>query len=88
MTPGEALHRGVYDVRMARVNVYLPDDLAAAVRAAELNVSQITQAALTEALAAGAVDRWLEDVARLPPTGVTAAAIVDAVRAAREELGR
>jgi len=73
---------------MARVNVYLPDDLAAAVRAADLNVSQIAQVALTEALAGQATDRWLEDVARLPPTGVTTTAIVDAVDAAREELGR
>ena len=57
-------------------------------RAADLNVSQITQVALTEALAAEATDRWLEEVARLPPTGVTTAEIIDAVAAYRDELGR
>ena len=33
-------------MRMARVNVYLPDDLAAKARAADLNVSRLTQAAI------------------------------------------
>ena len=37
-------------MRMARVNVYLPDDLAAEVRASGLNVSQVTQEALRAAL--------------------------------------
>lgn len=36
-------------MRMARVNVYLPDGLAAASRAAGLNVSRITQDALRAA---------------------------------------
>lgn len=74
-------------MRMPRVNVYLPDDLAAAVREADLNVSGIAQAALAAALAERQTDRWLDEVARLRPTGVTHAQVLDAVGAARDELG-
>jgi post-segregation antitoxin (ccd killing protein) len=78
--------RSVYAMRMARVNVYLPDDLAAAARDAGLNVSGITQEALTAALAQRATDRWLDDVAQLRPTSVTHAQVLGAVAAARDEL--
>jgi hypothetical protein len=42
---------------MAKVNVYLPDDLAEAVRASDVNVSQICQAALREVLDVKAEDQ-------------------------------
>ena len=77
----------VYAMRMARVNVYLPDDLAAAAREAGLNVSRITQAALTAALAERDTNRWLDSIARMHATGVTHEQALAAVRAAREELG-
>lgn len=77
----------VYAMRMARVNVYLPDDLAAAVREADLNVSGIAQQALTAALAERRAARWLDDIARLRPTGATHSQVLDAVDAARDELG-
>ncbi|MGL5858569.1 MAG: type II toxin-antitoxin system CcdA family antitoxin [Angustibacter sp.] len=48
---------------MARVNVYVPDDLAEAARAARLNISAVTQEALGRALARRATDDWL---ARIP----------------------
>lgn len=38
-------------MRMARVNVYLPDDLLASAKEADLPVSELTQAAVREALA-------------------------------------
>lgn len=44
---------------MPRVNVYLPDDLAAAVRAAGLNVSALTQDAIRRYLAGRTTDAWL-----------------------------
>lgn len=75
-------------MRMARVNVYLPDDLARAARDAELNVSQITRRALAEALEAGEVDRWLDGLSTLPASVVDHAAAMAALDAAREELGR
>jgi post-segregation antitoxin (ccd killing protein) len=70
---------------MPRVNVYLPGNLAAAVRDADLNVSRITQDALRAALAARQTDDWLDGLARLRPTAVTHAQAVDAVNAARDE---
>jgi post-segregation antitoxin (ccd killing protein) len=74
-------------MRMARVNVYLPDDLAEASRAAGLNVSRIAQDALRAALEATATSTWLDGVRTLPPTGITHDDALDAVRAARDELG-
>lgn len=72
---------------MSRVNVYLPDDLADAARAAGLNVSGIAQEALKAALAERDTNNWLDSLARMPPTKATHAEVVDAVRAAREEMG-
>lgn len=74
-------------MRMARVNVYLPDDLADAARKAGLNVSGITQAALTSALAERDTNRWLDSIARMQPTKVTHAEALEALHAARDELG-
>lgn len=76
----------VYPVCMARLNVYVPDDLARSAREAGLNVSALTQAALTGALAQHATSRWL---ASLPRTGAGPShdAVIDALDAAKEELG-
>jgi post-segregation antitoxin (ccd killing protein) len=74
-------------MRMARVNVYLPDELATAAREAGLNVSGITQAALTAALAERDTNRWLDSIARMQPTKVTHAQALGALHAAREEMG-
>ena len=71
---------------MARLNVYVPDDLAAQVRAAELNVSRISQDALRAALASRAVDSWLDSLAERPPLAVSADAVGDAVAAAKDDL--
>ena len=72
-------------MRMARVNVYLPDDLAARVKEADLNVSALAQKALEQALAARSTNAWLERVRRLPPSGVTHEQVIEALDAAREE---
>jgi hypothetical protein len=40
--------RGVYDMRMARVNITVPDELLGQARAAGLNVSRLAAAALAE----------------------------------------
>jgi len=50
---------------MARLNIYLPDDLAAAAKDAELNLSAVTQEAVRGRLAARSTDAWL---AMLPST--------------------
>jgi len=73
-------------MRMARVNVYLPDDLAAEAKAAGLNVSGLTQGALRSALAASRVDEWLDDVGAMRPLGIRHDAAASAVAAAKDEL--
>lgn len=73
-------------MRMARVNIYLPDDLADEVRDAGLNVSAVAQEALRGALASRRVGIWLQGVARLPSTGITHEEALDALTEARAEL--
>ena len=71
---------------MARVNVYLPDDLADRARAAGINVSAITRAALETELAGTAASDWLDKLAALPVTRVQHRSVIAAVAAARDEL--
>ncbi len=73
-------------MRMARVNVYLPDDLAAEAKAAGLNVSGITQEALRGALAARRVDDWLEVVVSMRSVQADAEAVAAAIDAAKQEF--
>jgi post-segregation antitoxin (ccd killing protein) len=73
-------------MRMARVNVYLPDELAEEAKAARLNVSGLTQEAIRGALSAGHTAEWLADVAKLPGTAVTHDDVVAAVAQARRDL--
>lgn len=74
-------------MRMARVNVYLPDELADAARAADLNVSRLTQEAVAAELARRSTDAWLESLDRLAPTRATHRQALDALHQARDELG-
>lgn len=66
---------------MARLNVYVPDDLAARSRAAGLNVSALTQQAIAAALAGGRTDVWLATLGR---PGRVAAGIDDVLAALDE----
>lgn len=76
----------VYAMRMARVNVYLPDDLAREAREAGLNISGLTQEALRSALAARQSAQWLDGLQTLGPTDVTHEAVLKAVAAAKDDL--
>jgi len=73
-------------MRMARVNIYLPEDLAREAKAAGLNISRVAQEALRAELAARRVSDWLEAVRRLPPTGITHEDVLAALDEARAEL--
>ena len=73
-------------MHMARVNIYLPDELADEARKAGLNVSGLTQQAIQAALAAHRVDDWLDGVASLPPLGIDERAVAEAVAAAKDEI--
>ena len=74
-------------MRMARVNVYLPDALADAARAADLNISSLTQEAIRRELQQSELAEWIAEVYRLAKPRVNHAAVQEAVDAARDELG-
>ncbi len=82
----EARKRCVYTMRMARVDVSLPDELAEEAKAAGLNISKVTREALRAVLTATRTDRWLDDVSRLRPTGASHADVVHAAAGAKEEF--
>jgi post-segregation antitoxin (ccd killing protein) len=72
---------------MARLNVYVPDDLAEAARARGLNVSALTQAAISSELERTSLSAWLDS---LPPVrgSVDHDAVMAALDDARNEFGR
>lgn len=72
---------------MARVNIYLPDELADRARSAELNISAVARSALEDKLAALATNAWLDEVAKLEPTGVTHEQVMEALDTVRDEMG-
>jgi post-segregation antitoxin (ccd killing protein) len=69
---------------MPRVNIYLPDDLAAAVRAAGINLSALTQDAIRRHLAGRTTDAWLATL-DVTPTQISHDDALAALDAAREE---
>jgi post-segregation antitoxin (ccd killing protein) len=71
---------------MSRINVYLPDDLAAAAKEAGLNVSKLAQDAICSALASESLDLWLSSVSSLEAVDVDHEDVVAAVHAAKDEL--
>lgn len=77
----------VYSVCMARVNVYLPDDLAERARSAGISISAITQEALRVALSASDTDHWLDHLEGLPGHDVSHESVIRALDAARDEFG-
>ncbi len=78
--------RSVYSVCMARLNVYVPDDLADRARRRGLNISALTQAAITAELARDATDEWLAGLTA-GENGVDHDDVLAALDAARDEFG-
>lgn len=76
----------VYTMRMSRVNVYLPDDLAEEAKKAGLNISSLTQQAIRSSLAAQTLKLWQQQISELHSPGVSHAKVIDAVNAAKDEL--
>jgi post-segregation antitoxin (ccd killing protein) len=74
-------------MRMARVNIYLPNELARAARAAGLNISKVTQEALSNNLAQSETDSWLDRLEDLPRAAISHGRVIEAVDEARAELG-
>ena len=73
-------------MRMARVNIYLPDGLAEEAKAAGLNVSKLAQAAVRSALSVEQVNAWLDAVSGLGRTAISHGDVLQAVREAKSEL--
>ncbi|GAA1523218.1 type II toxin-antitoxin system CcdA family antitoxin [Nocardioides humi] len=73
---------------MARLNVYVPDDLAARARQAELNVSRLTQDAIEAELRRAELNAWLKEVRADPPLkGVSDEAMRRVMEEVKDELG-
>jgi len=70
---------------VARVNIYLPDDLAASARAAGLNVSALAQDAVRLALDGRTTDAWLASLEPAPTSTVTHHRALAALDLARNE---
>lgn len=72
---------------MARLNVYVPDELAEQARADGLNVSALTQAAIRAELARRSMRSWLASLPTVSrPVGHDA--VIAALDEARDEFGR
>lgn len=76
----------MYTMCMSRVNVYLPDELAAEAKAAGLNISSLTQEAVRSALVAHSLKGWQDRVNQLGSTGIDHESVLEAVRSAKDEL--
>lgn len=74
-------------VCMARLNVYVPDELAEQARSRGLNVSALTQAAIVEELERTSLSAWLDSLPTLSRS-VDADAVKAALDEARDEFGR
>lgn len=75
---------GMRMMMMARLNVYVSDELAERARRAGLNVSAVTQSALSAELDRRDLDGWL-DAMPAAEVRITHAEVLAALDAAREE---
>lgn len=73
-------------MRMSRVNVYIPDDLAAEAKRAGLNISSLTQDAIRSWLARQDLALWQQRVAELDSLGVSHSKVIEAVNSAKDEF--
>ncbi len=71
---------------MAKLEVCLPDDLAAEVATAGLNISQVTQEALRKVLSGGRLAEWLDDLNDIEPAGTTSEEVPKAVTEGKRDL--
>lgn len=74
------VYRCVY---MARINIYMPDELAEAVRAADMNLSNLAQVAAERELARMRVSSWLSRVLFGRTRNISPEATLEALRSTR-----
>lgn len=73
-------------MRMARVNVYLPDDLASEAKSKGLNISKLTQEALKRAIDSDKMAAWLDEVRSNEPLDIDPEIVKAALAGAKDEL--
>jgi len=73
-------------MRMSRISIYVPDELAAEAKEAGLNISALTQDAVRTALGAVLIDRWLDELEDVKPTEVTHEDVLAALAGAKDDL--
>jgi post-segregation antitoxin (ccd killing protein) len=72
-------------MHMARINIYVPDELAEEAKRSGLNVSSLAQRAIRASLAAQSTDQWLRTLRPAPPHTSTHESVVHALDAVRDE---
>ena len=72
---------------VARVNVYLPDELVEELRAAGLNLSMVTRVAVHRELTRSRTDAWLRRVSLERAAVVAHEKVLAALRVARSGAG-
>jgi post-segregation antitoxin (ccd killing protein) len=72
-------------MRIARVNVYLPDELADQARREGLNVSALAQDAIEQSLLQSSTSSWLASLAQMSSHTATHADVIEALDAVRKE---
>lgn len=77
----------MYSVWVARVNIYLPDDLAERARAEGINVSGVCREAIEETLRSLRQRAWLAALEDRPAIEILPAEIDAAVHGAQVDLG-
>ena len=69
---------------MAKVTIYMPDDLLAEAKDAELNISGLAQNAVVAALRSAKTDAWLEELRRRPRSTVRSEDVDRTLREVRD----
>lgn len=70
---------------VTRLNIYLPDDLAAQAKRVDLNLSALTQEAVRRVLMQRSTDSWLSSLPVRSVDAVTHDRVIAALDYAREE---
>jgi len=70
---------------MSRLNVYLPDELAAEAKKAGLNLSAVTQDAVRRLLAERSTDAWLASLSHSQSSRASHDRALESLDAARDE---
>jgi post-segregation antitoxin (ccd killing protein) len=72
---------------MAKVTIYMPDELLVAAKDAGLNISGLAQHAVRVALRSAKTDAWLEELRRCPRSTVRSEDVDRTLREVRDRWG-